>query len=410
MFNTRKTSQKSKTKLNDKEVPNLIAYSIKPTIILENIYGIFRYRIVKGQVTKTNMFMNSCAIFMILIFVIPYVVWFTYFIRFEDFSGSEGIMEIVEEIPVFLMLVKHVLTIITFMYINKKNVILFKTFETIDYYLNISKNKHFHTKIRMNLQIALIIFLVLYTISFFYDFFQADTFTLYNVLHAAIDFEGHLEVFAFYTHVKILVERIVIVNLYLENFIKAKENLSKPYKNNRPNEAFYNNAVFIGSISSKNNKITTLTSAFDAIGEAGKLINEVFNFQIFLTVLYTFFFIILSIWTAVFSYRSTMSVSIFDNILECTEELLSIVIMCYICELLYTKRNMTKRLINELIMSYELPKSIRVQAKSFMELVNVWPLELVASEMFCVNIKLLVSFVSVLTTYLIVMLQLSHFL
>ena len=57
-----------------------------------------------------------------------------FFIQFEDSTGAERKMKITEKISVILMLVKHTLTVIYFVYIYEINVKLFKRFEKIDCY------------------------------------------------------------------------------------------------------------------------------------------------------------------------------------------------------------------------------------------------------------------------------------
>nr|XP_034829442.1 uncharacterized protein LOC117986676 [Maniola hyperantus] len=90
-------------------------------------------------------------------------------------------------------------------------------------------------------------------------------------------------------------------------------------------------------------------------------------------------------------------------------DIVSVGIMAYTCEVLLLKRNSTKILVNELIMNYDLTRQMRLQAKAFMELIEVWPLQIYAYDMFAIDIKLMLKFISVSTTYLIVIIQVSHF-
>ncbi|XP_050348909.1 uncharacterized protein LOC126772553 [Nymphalis io] len=230
----------------------------------------------------------------------------------------------------------------------------------------------------------------------------------YKLLVTFIDFERHLEAFAFYVFIKIISDRLDILNKYLANYSHVRRdciNVNNTYKANIKKN------IFIESISSKNTKIKTLANTYNVISEAVYIINQIFEIQIFLTIVSTYIFIIITLWEAVYSsHTKKITRSLLSTILQCAAELISIGLMSYICDNMILKRNSTRIFVNELIMNYDLPQTIRYQAKSFMELITVRPLEINAFEMFTLNTKLMLKFVSVITTYLIVILQISNFL
>lgn len=80
------------------------------------------------------------------------------------------------------------------------------------------------------------------------------------------------------------------------------------------------------------------------------------------------------------------------------------------CENFLSTRDHTKVLVNELVMDYKLPASARAQAKVFMELIDIWPLRIYVYDMFSVDITLMLKFISISTTYLIIIIQISHFM
>ncbi|XP_047531396.1 uncharacterized protein LOC125067062, partial [Vanessa atalanta] len=227
----------------------------------------------------------------------------------------------------------------------------------------------------------------------------------YKLLITFIDFERHLEAFAFYVFIKLITDRLDIVNKYLANHSHMKKNcinVNNKYKANNKN------IFYIGTFSGKNTKIIMLANVYNVISDAVCLINQIFEIQIFLTIVSTYIFIIITLWESVYlSHTKKLSKSLITTILQCAAELISIGLMSYICETMTLKRNSTRKFINELIMDYDLPQSIRYQAKSFMELMAVQPLEINAFEMFTLNTKLMLKFISVITTYLIVILQIS---
>ncbi|XP_063891696.1 uncharacterized protein LOC135117150 [Helicoverpa armigera] len=79
--------------------------------------------------------------------------------------------------------------------------------------------------------------------------------------------------------------------------------------------------------------------------------------------------------------------------------------IAHTCERLLSVRNETKILVNKIIMNYDLPTTMRDQAKAFMELVEAWPLHIHIYDMFSVDITLMLKFISVATTYFIVVIQ-----
>ncbi|XP_047995581.1 uncharacterized protein LOC125233568 [Leguminivora glycinivorella] len=87
-----------------------------------------------------------------------------------------------------------------------------------------------------------------------------------------------------------------------------------------------------------------------------------------------------------------------------------LVALSLVCDRLLSARNETRALVNELVMDYELPAAARAQAKSFTHLINAHPLSIHIYDMFTVDITLMLKFISVSTTYLIIIIQISNFL
>ncbi|XP_050348910.1 uncharacterized protein LOC126772554 [Nymphalis io] len=158
-------------------------------------------------------------------------------------------------------------------------------------------------------------------------------------------------------------------------------------------------------------KIKYLAEAYDIIGETNVLINKVFQFHVFKSLSSTFIYIIIIIWTSIYYLRISNNPEFRPRIiLFCILEIMSICIMSYVCESMLLKRNSIKILLNEIIMDYDLPTTLRIEAKAFTDLIQVWPLHILVYDMYSIDIKLIVKFISVSTTYLIIIIQLSHFI
>ncbi|GBP22514.1 hypothetical protein EVAR_84751_1 [Eumeta japonica] len=115
-------------------------------------------------------------------------------------------------------------------------------------------------------------------------------------------------------------------------------------------------------------------------------------------------------WTSLSFYHNGDKDSrhLIRTMMWCTRFILSVAFVCIICERLLSMRVKTKILVNDIIMDYDQPPPIRLQAKAFMELIVEWPLTISVYEMFNVDLTLLVKFINVCTTYLIVIVQVLH--
>ncbi|XP_046978153.1 uncharacterized protein LOC124543876 [Vanessa cardui] len=303
------------------------------------------------------------------------------------------------------MALQYFIFIIISLRLSDKNILLIKKLAQIDRILNVSMKKEFFKKFNKDLKILLIFFLISYTFSLIPDFLDIlYEKNYYQLISIGIDFPRHLESMSFYIFIKILTIRLNILNEHLIDLIKLKNQ-----KNYTFNEDFNYNSNNIRA-SYRNNKTIRLGEAYKIIGEANYLINDIFEFQNCMSLVSTFVYIIITLWSSIYFYRTSKQPNmLLAFTVQCVYEIFVISLMSYICDVLSSERNTTKKLVNELIVDYDLPKAIRIQAKTFMELIEVWPLKIFAYDMFPIDIKLILKFVSVSTTFLIVIIQISHF-
>ncbi|XP_039760368.1 uncharacterized protein LOC120633996 [Pararge aegeria] len=232
-----------------------------------------------------------------------------------------------------------------------------------------------------------------------------------EILLTIIDFERHFEVLSFCVFIKITKDRLEIVNNLLEQVVLTKNR--KNTLNIRDIKSFKNqNDNLYGKFQIINESIIrSLATSNDLIGEVCDEINKVYKFQILKALFTTFVYIIITIWSSIYYIRtSDVSNTLPRIVLISLFDIMSVCVMSYTCEVILLKRKSTKILVNELIMDYDLTRQMRIQAKAFMELIEVWPLQISAYDMFTIDIKLILKFISVSTTYLIVIIQVSHFL
>ncbi|XP_049872870.1 uncharacterized protein LOC126371594 [Pectinophora gossypiella] len=234
---------------------------------------------------------------------------------------------------------------------------------------------------------------------------------IYHFISMIIYLEQDLEMFMFCNMILMLKSRLEIINGYLMRFVHEKDANKTPIFIINDREISSELFNFVGRVSHNNMKIRDLAALYNTTGNICSLINEVFQFQIFMNLVSTFIFVIVAIWEALYYFRSpdTTADQLVTIIIWCILTIFSVAVMSFTCETLLTCRNNTKLLVNEIIMDYDLPRTMRVQAKVFMELIDAWPLRIFVYDMFSVDIKLMLKFVSVATTYLIVIIQISHF-
>ena len=379
---------------------------------LENCYGIFRYRVNDGQLVPINKMFKLYPV----VIAVTYVFFLLYFlvkhwITSIDHVDLDSITSMMGKISTIITLVQYLLSIIIFLKQNKKNVRLFKIITSVDRFLNIYNDKYFFKTIHNRLGFQFFIFMFIYTLTCVSFLIREKEFFVYQIFVIAIDFQRYIEAFAFYIFIKILSYRLDVLNNYLHNFISRKN--TKPFSvNHKKKQNFFEfNINYIGNVSAENNRLQQLAAAYQKIGEAVILINEVFDIQILISLTSSFTYAIVLISTSIYYYRkSQFGYDVFDMAIQTTFEILVIGGISYICEVLILKRNKTEALVNEIVMDYDLPKRMRLQAKTFMELLEVWPLKVITFEVFVIDIKLMLKFINLLTTYVIVVSQLSHLL
>ncbi|XP_063891692.1 uncharacterized protein LOC135117146 [Helicoverpa armigera] len=167
----------------------------------------------------------------------------------------------------------------------------------------------------------------------------------------------------------------------------------------------------IGDTSESNTKIRDLAQMYGMIGHTCSMIGKIFSLQI-LTILMSVFILLITImYTSLIVYQTSMDVfgQTVNAIVSFSFWIFYLAFMSFKCERLLSVRNETKILLNKIIMNYDLPTTMRDQAKAFMQLVEAWPLRIHIYDMFSVDITLMLKFISVATTYFIVVIQVVNF-
>ncbi|XP_068617469.1 uncharacterized protein [Battus philenor] len=165
---------------------------------------------------------------------------------------------------------------------------------------------------------------------------------------------------------------------------------------------------FIGRVSASNNKIRDLASIYCSIGEVYRVINTVYNFIITMTIISSFIFIISTFNTSLSFIKSENDINIFLKIIGWSfVEVLYIVTLSLYCERILKEKEKLKRLLYK-ILNCNLSRNMHCQTKVFIELIDVWPLTFSVYDMFEINLKMILKFISISTSYLIVVIQINN--
>ena len=387
----------------------LVLFMLRPLAMIESCFGKFRYRIVNGDVKVINRKMKMYGIAMVFAFTIPFVIPFVNHVLVSNSMNILETMNLVDDTVTLAMFIQHVVCMIIFQCYSMYNVRIIKKITYIDKILKISNENLFYKKSRMQVQIGITIVFIVYIFMYILDSctFHSDEPIIKTIVCVIVDFDRHFQIYAFCVYMYVIIKRLSLINEYLKQSINTqkekKVNIilppSKPQiRNFRPPNA-------------QTIEIQTLAVAYDIIGETTSLINKIFQINILNTLVFTFIFIIISIWISIYDLRSdATSETLSRVILICIFEILSVGTMSYMCELIIFKRYATKNLINDIIMDYDLPKEVRLHAKAFLMLIEVWPLKIFTYDMITIDMKLLLKFISVSTTYLIIIIQVSNLL
>ncbi|XP_073955658.1 uncharacterized protein [Choristoneura fumiferana] len=395
-----------RNKLNPtKSKTDNIINCIAPVLVLEHVLGIFRFRITDNNLAPTTCVMK------ILGLVITIVVGVVFAAVFKE---NVDVFDVIEDMPSIALLIQYISSaIMTSCLLNKANILIMTLLADLDCILHLNTCDGFYKKSKTLTIIALAVISSIRLISSISDYILAGdknnfVSVISDMLYYLLNFVQDIETLLFFLMINMLKSRLQVINHYLVHFIhndcQDKTSVYTIRQRSAKTETKFN---LFGIIRVTN--LHELASSYDIIGEICSLINMVYNYQIFMTLISVFIYIVIALWTAVYYFRTEEydSDNLFTIILWFFSQILTVASMSFVCGALLSTRDDTKVLVNKLVMDYGLPASARAQAKAFMELIDAWPLRIFVYDLFSVDITLILKFISVSTTYLIVIVQIS---
>nr|WCC57955.1 gustatory receptor 26 [Papilio polytes] len=381
---------------NQYGIENVIE-SVQVLLTLENIFCIFRYVPIKANNVKR---LKVCGVIVSTISVL-------FFMLNVEFFESVGIdFYITTTLAPMLFLLQYVITIIYFCFTRRNSLLhMLKLFTEIDKTLHILTIKDFYLKsssATMKLTFFFVLFHVLQILSYFY--YEANVETIEFILAIAY-IERNLEIVLFCRFMYMIKMRLKIINDKISNYLKIG------YQSFKKKKSF--NVVLHLSKSTENPQIEIrkLACAYVKVGEIMRILNNDFNFQLFMTLVSCFVVIVFSTWGFFYCFWSGKCFVSFLNIFLWTAtEIIVICIVSFICENVLLVHKRTLECLDRLVMDYELCAKVRFQAKVFRAVINVWPLRIIVYDIYPIDFNLIINFVGLTTTSLIIVLQISHIL
>lgn len=385
--------------------------TINVIMIFEYIHGIFRFSHVNEELRQPNWKMRAYTVLVISIYIILFGAYFTTQSIYSNHDSSYHVTT-ANQVHIIIIFVQYALCTVTVsFFVNINNIHIITTLANLDTMLQVEKFSKFYSQSRFETyKYMFIIFTSQFTASLLNMFTLRDI--AWEIVCIPLKFVQKVEVLNFCKYIDLLRRRLVMINNYLKTFVDDEEQVDETVFTVRCRPAKTAERFnFIGHASESNSKIRDMAKMYYVIGQVCSMINEVFNFQILAILMSTFIFIIIIMWTCLYYYRTSIDdLGLLLNVILSSFISIGYVAMISIaCERLLLVRKETKILVNKIIMNYNLPKTMRVQAKAFMELIETWPLRIHIYDMFSVDITLMLKFISVATTYLIVVIQIFNF-
>lgn len=268
----------------EKSIGNIV-YTIKPLYLVQRCFGMTTFQMVDGEIRsigwKNKIFGLSCLL-TYGVLLLYYCATFISSMSSFNFSFSM----IIYIIPAAIALVEYVICAITTSVLTATvNVSFLIAFAEIDTLLSIHKINDFYRKSRKETSQFLIGFFVNVIINVTIFFITLKKIEMISVVLLPVDYFQKFQILVFCRVVLMLRSRLIMINDSLTAFIENQNgkntNIYTIGERKGKTKVKLN---FIGLASNTNIKIRDLAIIYDHIGKICEMINEAFNFQIFMTL------------------------------------------------------------------------------------------------------------------------------
>nr|WCC57950.1 gustatory receptor 23.2 [Papilio polytes] len=383
-------------------IGNRIVNCMKPLLYVEYCFGIFRYRLDERSSEVINLRMKIICVAIasawIAIFCcsMPFInVTFNNMVALADYWMS------------YLIVITYACSVLMLvLWQSQDNRKVIEIFAVIDISLHANIDQKVYNLLSRQCKILFtahitfcIICIVIYSYFCMYD--NKIAYLFFSLIY----FERKIEICVFCLFLYMLKQRILLINNYLSKFSGDQDNVLL-----RQGKVKRLEIDFIGKISNTNNKVRDLASVYCKIGKVCLLINKIYNSLIFMTIVTTFIFIIVLSWSILYSYKVNDDDLIFSLSMSfyVFSDLFSIMFISYYSESISLVNDKLKNMLNRILTHNDLPIFMMRQVNVFVKLIRVWDLKINVFDMIDVNIILVLKFISMCTSYLIVLIQINR--
>nr|WCC57838.1 gustatory receptor 27 [Papilio machaon] len=397
-----------KHNMNLEEISKKIINCIKPSLVIEYCYGIFRYRLNGSILSPIDRRMKIFGIIITtvwitsvnLICIIPKLI--------VIFQNNIDVGELIRELPWLVCCVQYAVSnIILFFWQSENNLKILEKFAKFDIITHASMNRNFYQTSQNECR-KLIFGFFLHCILMTSIFYVYEENFNYKMTYLFLLFERKLGIVVFCEFLHLLTCRMLLVKNYLQKFMTCQQ---QPQTCKSLRNDLEGNINFIGTASVKNNKISDLTYVYKDMGNTCNIINNIFNFFITTSIISTFLFIISFFWATMKFLKVTgvekTTVTMIKIVVWSLIELFSIFIVSNYCEKIVEVKEDIISILNEIVNDEKLPNRMRDQAKVFVEITDIWPMSIQAYDMFQIDKNLILKFIGICTSYLIVVIQID---
>nr|WCC57890.1 gustatory receptor 24.1 [Papilio memnon] len=383
-------------------VSTRIVQGMRSLLCIEYFYGIFRCRLRSRSSEAIDLRMKFIS-------VAVASVWLTFFFSsvipclvemFKDVDSA------IEHMGWIVTAFQYAGTVILLVFWQaQKNQKVIELFAKIDMSLHVGVNQNFYKASLFQCKKLLLIYVFFcVTLIAAYIYYFTQNIIIGNVTYLIVYAERKIEIMVYCQFLFMIKQRLFLIRDYLSK-IRFNRHNTMFVQNSEPNV----DVNFIGHISTNNFRIRDLVSLYCKIGKLCNTINDVFNYLMLMTLSIAFFVILSNVWVSLyyskFSQDILVSVPLLLSILT---ELFFVILFAYNCGNITIARNELKYSLYEITKNNDLPSSMRTQAEVFLDLIKVWPMSIYVFNMFEMNLKLVLKFISIASTYVILVVQINH--
>nr|WCC57738.1 gustatory receptor 27.2 [Papilio dardanus] len=396
-------------KMDLQEISKKIINCIKPSLLIEYFYGIIRYRINGSALSPMDTRMKILSIIVTTVWICTLL--FVCIVPNVNFILKNKITmgKVMRESTWFISTLQYAVSnIMLIFWHSENNVKILETFAKIDIILHADMNRNFYKTSQKECNKLIFGFLIFCSFLIATIYVNEEQFDYLYIFNLFLYFEMKIEIVVLWEFLHLLKYRLSLIKNYFEKFMTNQNKLQNTLRKNVELEGIIN---YIGTASVTNNTISILANVYKDAGDACNTINNIFNFFITSAIISTFVSIISFFWASLkfLKIKGVETTTVFMVIVSTLAELISVFPICCYCEKILEVKDEIIVILNKIVIDENIPKIMRDHAKVFLEITDIWPMTIHAYNMFQINKNLILKFVSICTSYLIVVIQFDEY-